>query len=104
MTFQLFFRNKIQDEEGYVLFVRKNALQILIPKYGLEGTLYLVPATGQPTANFVYNEEVRTLSIQHNILINVDWGSKFYHEYYLIFIRCNIAGLKRVMRGLKAAF
>nr|XP_018897817.1 PREDICTED: exosome complex exonuclease RRP44 [Bemisia tabaci] len=53
----LFFRNKIQDEEGYVLFVRKNALQILIPKYGLEGTLYLVPATGQPTANFVYNEE-----------------------------------------------
>ncbi|XP_060651101.1 exosome complex exonuclease RRP44-like [Drosophila nasuta] len=26
---------------SYVLFVRKNALQVLIPKYGLEGTLYL---------------------------------------------------------------
>ncbi|EDW83411.1 uncharacterized protein Dwil_GK22331 [Drosophila willistoni] len=37
----LFFRGKEEDEEGYVLFVRKNALQILIPKYGLEGTLYL---------------------------------------------------------------
>ncbi|CAK9828415.1 Exosome complex exonuclease RRP44 [Anthophora retusa] len=37
----LFFREKIQDEEGYILFVRKNALQVLIPKYGLEGTLYL---------------------------------------------------------------
>ncbi|KAH8268133.1 hypothetical protein KR026_000560 [Drosophila bipectinata] len=37
----LFFRGKEEDEEGYVLFVRKNALQVLIPKYGLEGTLYL---------------------------------------------------------------
>lgn len=26
---------------SYVLFVRKNALQILIPKFGLEGTVYL---------------------------------------------------------------
>jgi len=26
---------------SYILFVRKNALQVLIPKYGLEGTLYL---------------------------------------------------------------
>ena len=34
----LFFRsrNKTEEVEGYVLFVRKNALQILIPKYGLE--------------------------------------------------------------------
>jgi len=37
---QLFFKNRKVDEEGYVLFVRKNALQVLIPKYGLEGTLY----------------------------------------------------------------
>ncbi|XP_034662010.1 LOW QUALITY PROTEIN: exosome complex exonuclease RRP44 [Drosophila subobscura] len=37
----LFFRGKEEDEEAYVLFVRKNALQVLIPKYGLEGTLYL---------------------------------------------------------------
>ncbi|KAM8705694.1 hypothetical protein ACLKA7_010057 [Drosophila subpalustris] len=37
----LFFRGKEEDEEGYILFVRKNALQVLIPKYGLEGTLYL---------------------------------------------------------------
>ncbi|KAK7873514.1 hypothetical protein R5R35_008776 [Gryllus longicercus] len=57
----LFFRGKVQDEEGYVLFVRKNALQILIPKYGLEGTLYVVPKKGEvATANFVYNEEEQT--------------------------------------------
>ncbi|ESN99274.1 hypothetical protein HELRODRAFT_189048 [Helobdella robusta] len=38
---QIFFKNRVLDEEGYVLFVRKNALQVLIPKYGLEGTIFL---------------------------------------------------------------
>lgn len=56
---QLFFRGKVQDEQGYVLYVRKNALQILIPKYGLEGTLYVTPHKGQKlNATFVYSEEV----------------------------------------------
>ena len=41
------------DEQGYVLFVRKNALQILIPKFGLEGTVYI--PEGSP---FTFNEEV----------------------------------------------
>ena len=49
----------MQDEQGYVLYVRKNALQILIPKYGLEGTLFLSPHKGQKlNATFVYKEEV----------------------------------------------
>lgn len=52
----IFFRNKIQDEEGYILFVRKNALQVLIPKYGLEGTLYL-NNSASPSVTFVYNSE-----------------------------------------------
>ena len=37
----IYFKDKRRDETGYVLFIRQNALQILIPKYGLEGTLYL---------------------------------------------------------------
>ncbi|XP_071559206.1 exosome complex exonuclease RRP44 [Temnothorax nylanderi] len=51
----IFFRNKVQDEEGYILFVRKNALQVLIPKYGLEGTVYLNSASSSVT--FTYNSE-----------------------------------------------
>ncbi|XP_076263705.1 exosome complex exonuclease RRP44-like protein Dis3 [Rhynchophorus ferrugineus] len=51
----LFFKGKLNDEEGYVLFVRKNALQILIPKYGLETTLYLVKKGENST--FEYDEE-----------------------------------------------
>jgi len=39
---QLFFQGKaVTEEEAFVLFVRKNALQVLIPKYGLEGTVFM---------------------------------------------------------------
>lgn len=50
---QLFFRNRRVDEEAYILGVKKNALQVLIPKYGLEGALYL---KDHP---FVFDEQVR---------------------------------------------
>jgi exosome complex exonuclease DIS3/RRP44 len=57
---QLFFRNKVQEEEGYILFVRKNALQILIPKFGLEGTLYLNKKGESSAVNFIYDPEEHT--------------------------------------------
>lgn len=61
LFFQLFFKGKLQDEEGYILYVRKNALQVLIPKYGLECTLYL--AQKDKTSDiFEYNEEVSVYS------------------------------------------
>ena len=42
-----------------MLYVRKNALQILIPKYGLEGTLYVSPRKGEKMdVKFTYSEEV----------------------------------------------
>ncbi|XP_063925584.1 exosome complex exonuclease RRP44 [Zophobas morio] len=55
----LFFKGKLQDEEGYVLYVRKNALQILIPRYGLECTLFLA-RKGETSNIFEYNEEDQT--------------------------------------------
>lgn len=57
----LFFRGLTQQEEGYILFVRKNALQILIPKFGLEGTIYLCGKDGvahKSGIQFTFNEEV----------------------------------------------
>lgn len=75
----LFFKGRTQEEEGsvifnniflrsndikifsYVLFVRKNALQVLIPKFGLEGTIYVSGKKGQGkkfAVEFIYNEEV----------------------------------------------
>lgn len=53
--FSFFFR--------YVLFVRKNALQILIPKFGLEGTVFLNALKDDQKKKtngvvFTFNEEV----------------------------------------------
>ena len=57
-SLQLFFKNRVQDEEGYILFVRKNAIQVLVPRYGLEGTVFLNTESSKNL--FVYNEEVST--------------------------------------------
>jgi len=50
------------DEDGYVFGVRKNALQILLPRYGLETTLFLRDKEGRSVGEF--NEEV-------NIFFNI---------------------------------
>lgn len=60
----LFFKNRTDDENGYVLFVRKNALQILVPKFGLEGTIYVAGKEGQTHKSgvvFTYDDEVSKL-------------------------------------------
>ena len=54
----IFFRGKITVEEGYILFIRQNAIQVLIPKYGLEGTLF-IPKDG---GGFEFNEDVPSQS------------------------------------------
>ena len=58
IVFQLFFKNRTVDEEGYILFVRKNAVQVLIPKYGLEATLYLNTEKHKKEPLFEFDEEV----------------------------------------------
>lgn len=58
---QIYFRDKCVFEEGYILFVRENALQILLPKFGMECTLYVKdkPGCTQKRVNvcFLYDEE-----------------------------------------------
>lgn len=65
MNTHLFFKNKVEDLEGYVLAVRKNALQILVPKYGLESAVLL-----KKDSPFVYNEETGVLT-SGNVSIRV---------------------------------
>ncbi|XP_015122485.1 exosome complex exonuclease RRP44 isoform X2 [Diachasma alloeum] len=68
----LFFREKVETQAGYILFVRKNALQILIPKYGLEGILYLNKKGQVSTVNFVYNDEEHTQTCGDVVLKSFD--------------------------------
>ncbi|CAB1443589.1 unnamed protein product [Pleuronectes platessa] len=63
---QLFFRSRgILNEEGYVLFVRKNAIIVLIPKFGLEGTVFF-DGKDKTAPNLVFDEEIPSLTIEQH--------------------------------------
>jgi exosome complex exonuclease DIS3/RRP44 len=67
----LFFKNKTEEEEGYVIRILKNAFIVLVPKYGIEGIVYASAkvskadsgesATAQPQPILVYNPETDCL-------------------------------------------
>lgn len=94
---QIFFKNRVLDEEGYILFVRKNALQILIPKYGLEGTVYL-----DDEKAFVYDEEESTVTFGDVVLhvfdpvtvkISIDSSNIQHQKLSLKLVKPEIPGL-----------
>uniref|UniRef100_A0A8D0DYL4 Exosome complex exonuclease RRP44 n=1 Tax=Salvator merianae TaxID=96440 RepID=A0A8D0DYL4_SALMN len=69
---QLFFKNKGEvNEEAYILFVRKNAIVVLIPKYGLEGTVFF-EEKDKPKPALVYNDEVPSLSVEGTTFYTFD--------------------------------
>ncbi|NIG58231.1 exosome complex exonuclease RRP44 isoform X2 [Pontoporia blainvillei] len=64
---QLFFKSKgIVSEEAYILFVRKNALVVLIPKYGLEGTVFF-EEKDKPKPRLTYDDEIPSLKIEDTV-------------------------------------
>uniref|UniRef100_A0A8D0Y5J7 Protein DIS3 homolog n=1 Tax=Sus scrofa TaxID=9823 RepID=A0A8D0Y5J7_PIG len=64
---QLFFKSKgIVSEEAYILFVRKNAIVVLIPKYGLEGTVFF-EEKDKPKPRLIYDDEVPSLKIEDTV-------------------------------------
>ncbi|XP_030635923.1 exosome complex exonuclease RRP44 [Chanos chanos] len=61
---QLFFKNRgILNEEGFILFVRKNAIIVLIPKFGLEGTVFF-ENKDKPSPRLSFDEEGPTLTVE----------------------------------------
>lgn len=61
---QLFFKDKGCVEEGFVLFVRRNALQVLIPKYGLEGSVFFDSKAGDTALSVVFDDSVPCLTVE----------------------------------------
>lgn len=45
------------NEDGFILFVRKNAIIILIPKFGLEGTVFF-ENKDKPSPHLSFDSEV----------------------------------------------
>lgn len=63
---QLFFKARgILNEEGFVLFVRKNAIIVLIPKFGLEGTVFF-DYKDKASPNLVFDEEGPSLKVEEH--------------------------------------
>nr|CAB3238058.1 exosome complex exonuclease RRP44-like [Phallusia mammillata] len=70
---QMFFRGKMVDEQGFIIVVRKNAVQVLIPKYGLEGTVFLDrdhQGNAVGTSNLEYNEDACEI-VANGVLLKV---------------------------------
>ncbi|XP_026737585.1 exosome complex exonuclease RRP44 [Trichoplusia ni] len=62
----ILFNERVEIDSAVVLSVKRNALQVLIPKYGLEGPLYL------PSDKFNYNEEEHTQTCDDVVLKTFD--------------------------------
>jgi len=60
----LFFRDKVVEEEAYILFVKRNALQVLVPRYGVESMLFLdKKEETSETVKLDYDEDNSTLLV-----------------------------------------
>ena len=95
----IYFKDKRREETGYVLFIRQNALQILIPKYGLEGTLFL--RAGEGGKDWVYDEEEPsqtcdgvkvTLFMKVTVQVYLDSSDIQHEKLSLRLVSPNIAG------------
>ncbi|XP_057366442.1 exosome complex exonuclease RRP44-like [Daphnia carinata] len=98
----LFFRHRVQDEDAYVLSVRQNALQVLIPKYGLEGSIYLKEKDDDSKPAFVYNPDEPsqtfgniTIRTFDRIVVQVSLDSKYvqHQKIAVHLVQPQIAGL-----------
>lgn len=60
----LFFKDKVVEEDAHILFVKRNALQVLVPRYGLESMLFLDnKEETKSTVKLDYDEVECTLSV-----------------------------------------
>lgn len=55
----IFFRSKATEEDAYVIKVRENGVVVLVPRYGIEGIVY-VAARGERSA-FAYDAKTDAL-------------------------------------------
>eukprot|EP00039_Didymoeca_costata_P030881 m.31903 g.31903 ORF g.31903 m.31903 type:complete len:951 (-) comp8358_c0_seq3:35-2887(-) len=59
----IFFKDKEIDTDAYILRVCKNAVTVLVPKYGIEGPVYLEQKATESKKPIAYNEKNNSVSV-----------------------------------------
>ncbi|KFD47566.1 hypothetical protein M514_11567 [Trichuris suis] len=95
----LFFKSRVEDLPGYVLFLRRNAIQVLIPKYGLEAPILVNQRDAQVIFNFDAAKE--TLTVGNVVLqmfdsvtvrLSIDESDAQHNRLKLQLVEPNIPG------------
>ncbi|CAM0142112.1 unnamed protein product [Umbelopsis sp. WA50703] len=58
----LFFRNKVVEEEGHVIRILRNGFVVLVQKYGIEGVIFTSGDQVSSNHNIVYDQHSNTLT------------------------------------------
>lgn len=66
----IYFRDKIAVEDAYIIKITANAVVLFIPRYGIEGIVYLCEPNEESI--FTYDNEKETLELKsHNIKLRM---------------------------------
>ena len=91
---QLYFKDKGTVVDGYVLFVKRNALQIIVPTYGIESSVFFDnDGDSQEKLQILYDEDKPSLSV----------GSVVFHLFEKVVVRIQVEkhNLQHSKLGLK---
>jgi len=84
----LYFKGRTTTEEGYITRVRANGFMVLVPKYGIEGPVFLA-AHNEPNI-FVFDEKLNilscnslTFSIFDRVVVQISVDESQSHSYKL---------------------
>lgn len=58
----LFFRNKVVEEDGHVIRILRNGFVVLVQKYGIEGVIFTSGDQVSSGHNIVYDQHSNTLT------------------------------------------
>ncbi|KAG0260863.1 exosome catalytic subunit dis3 [Mortierella polycephala] len=71
----LFFKNKVEEEEGYVIRILKNAFIVLVPKYGIESIVYASAKAPKITAVDGKDTSKDSAAVQQILVYNPETDS-----------------------------
>jgi len=67
-----YFRDRVVNERGIILRVRENGVVVLVPRFGIEGTIFLADQSNN-SGSTVYDDQALTLTINSTVYRIFDW-------------------------------